>query len=218
MARVFRAAILMACILSAGSGFRCRWCMCPAGANYTNPANPTGAHVTLASLGITNCYYIAAGGSDSNSGTSESSPLAARSIDAELLIHLCGCQCKPRHTTGRDRASSSVVEIRGTSGITQETTRVVCGNGIHHPADLTERPHRRSIWASIRRGIPVDRGRGRSSQLITRCATQAPPARCRTEIPAQGRPTPLGSQVTTFRLALIRFWRMVGALMISSPR
>src|SRR5215475_13577794 len=45
---------------------------CPAGANYLNPA--TNTNVTLASLGVTNCYYIAASGADSNSGTSEGSP------------------------------------------------------------------------------------------------------------------------------------------------
>ena len=46
---------------------------CPPGANYTNPANPTGASVTLASLGITSCYFVAANGSDSNDGLSEAS-------------------------------------------------------------------------------------------------------------------------------------------------
>jgi hypothetical protein len=47
---------------------------CPSGANYTNPANPTGALVTLSSLGITSCYYVANSGSNSNNGTSESTP------------------------------------------------------------------------------------------------------------------------------------------------
>jgi hypothetical protein len=47
---------------------------CPAGADYMNSA---GSLVTLASLGITNCYYFSKStGSDSNSGTSESSPQA----------------------------------------------------------------------------------------------------------------------------------------------
>lgn len=50
------------------------WASCPTGANYRNPSDPTGAQVTLASLGITTCYYAAATGSDTNSGTSESSP------------------------------------------------------------------------------------------------------------------------------------------------
>jgi hypothetical protein len=47
---------------------------CPTGANYYNAAGSS--LVTLGNLGITNCYYIAASGSDSNSGTSESSPWA----------------------------------------------------------------------------------------------------------------------------------------------
>ena len=47
---------------------------CPSGANYLNPANPTGSSITLASLGISSCYFIAANGSDSNNGTSESTP------------------------------------------------------------------------------------------------------------------------------------------------
>jgi len=45
---------------------------CPTGANYLNPA--TGAQVTLSSLGVTSCYYIAANGSDTNTGTTETSP------------------------------------------------------------------------------------------------------------------------------------------------
>lgn len=45
---------------------------CPSGANYTNPANPTGPPVTLSSLGVTSCYFISAGGSDSSyDGTTE---------------------------------------------------------------------------------------------------------------------------------------------------
>jgi hypothetical protein len=49
---------------------------CPSGANYVNTADPTGPHVTLASLGITSCYYIANAplGSNSNNGTSEDTP------------------------------------------------------------------------------------------------------------------------------------------------
>ena len=47
---------------------------CPSGANYINPASPAGPLVALASLGVTNCYYVAANGSDANPGTSESSP------------------------------------------------------------------------------------------------------------------------------------------------
>src|SRR5215469_7541587 len=45
---------------------------CPSSANYLNAA--TNTMVTLSSLGITNCYYVAANGLDSNTGTSEASP------------------------------------------------------------------------------------------------------------------------------------------------
>jgi len=44
---------------------------CPSGANYLSLTNPTGPLVTLSSLGVTNCFYIAANGSDSNDGASE---------------------------------------------------------------------------------------------------------------------------------------------------
>jgi hypothetical protein len=54
-----------ACFAAGGS--------CPNGTNYPNAS---GALVTLASLGVTSCYYASSlsGASDSNSGTSESSP------------------------------------------------------------------------------------------------------------------------------------------------
>ena len=45
---------------------------CPTGANYLDSS--TGSLVTLSSLGVTSCYYIAANGSDSNNGISEASP------------------------------------------------------------------------------------------------------------------------------------------------
>ena len=44
---------------------------CPSGANYLNSS---GSLVTLSSLGVTSCYYIAANGSDSNNGTTEATP------------------------------------------------------------------------------------------------------------------------------------------------
>lgn len=50
---------------------------CPSGTNYVNVANEGQSgtfDVTLSSLGVTSCYYVAASGSDSNSGTSETSP------------------------------------------------------------------------------------------------------------------------------------------------
>ncbi len=73
MARFLRFAVLMVCMLFAGRVFAAGGA-CPSGANYTNPSNPTGPMVTLSSLGVTNCYFIAANGSDANSGTSEASP------------------------------------------------------------------------------------------------------------------------------------------------
>lgn len=71
MARLLRAAILIACFLYAGRTFAAGG-TCPSGANYLNSS--TNTVVTLASLGITNCYYVAANGSDSNTGTDESDP------------------------------------------------------------------------------------------------------------------------------------------------
>src|SRR5208337_4960412 len=64
---------------------------CPTGANYLNltTAAPTDSLVTLASLGITNCYYIAANGNDSNSGTSESSPW----LHAPGMYSTCSGSC-----------------------------------------------------------------------------------------------------------------------------
>jgi hypothetical protein len=72
MKKIFLFALIVLCAplaaRAAGGG------ACPSDAQYINPANPTGPLVTLVSLGVTNCYYIAANGSDSNSGTSEASP------------------------------------------------------------------------------------------------------------------------------------------------
>ena len=47
---------------------------CPSGANYLNTA--TNTLVTLSSLGITSCYFIAANGADTNAGTTEGAPWA----------------------------------------------------------------------------------------------------------------------------------------------
>jgi hypothetical protein len=66
---LFRVAILMAWFLYAGSVFAADG-TCPSGANYLNS---TGQPVTLVSLGVANCYYLAADGSDSNDGLSEAS-------------------------------------------------------------------------------------------------------------------------------------------------
>lgn len=72
MAKLMCVVVIMACFFSAGSAFAAGG-TCPSGANYTNPANPTGSLVTLSSLGVTGCYYVAANGSDSNDGLSEAS-------------------------------------------------------------------------------------------------------------------------------------------------
>jgi hypothetical protein len=48
--------------------------VCPTGADYYNAAGTS--LVTLGSLGITNCYYIASSGSDFNSGTTATAPWA----------------------------------------------------------------------------------------------------------------------------------------------
>jgi hypothetical protein len=45
---------------------------CPSGANYTTATGNT--PVTLSSLGVTSCYYIAANGADTNTGVDESHP------------------------------------------------------------------------------------------------------------------------------------------------
>lgn len=73
MARLLRAAVLIACFLYAGKAFAAGG-TCPSGANYLDASGQQ--LVTLSSLGVTECYYVAANGSDSNPGTSESSPWA----------------------------------------------------------------------------------------------------------------------------------------------
>lgn len=75
MARFVRAVILTVSFLIAGTAFAAGG-TCPSGANYVNSKNPTGPLVTLSSLGVTNCFYVSAAGSDTNSGTTESSPWA----------------------------------------------------------------------------------------------------------------------------------------------
>ena len=74
MARLLRFSIVLACFFSAANAAYAVVGVgaCPTGANYVNPANPTGSRVTLSSLGITSCYYVSAAGSDSlYDGTSE---------------------------------------------------------------------------------------------------------------------------------------------------
>src|SRR5271155_775202 len=65
------------CSLTAGSAFAAGG-SCPTAANYLSLSSPQAGggsgSVTLASLGITNCYYISSSGSDANAGTTEAAP------------------------------------------------------------------------------------------------------------------------------------------------
>lgn len=72
---------------------------CPSGANYLSLSNPTGPLVTLSSLGVTNCFFIAANGSDSNDGASEAS--------GHPWLHApgmpnCAANCKSNSPAGGD--------------------------------------------------------------------------------------------------------------------
>jgi hypothetical protein len=71
MAKYLRFAIFVGCFLYGGSAFAVGGA-CPSGASYIVPA--TGVAATLSALGVTNCYFVAASGSDSNSGTDEAHP------------------------------------------------------------------------------------------------------------------------------------------------
>jgi hypothetical protein len=74
MARLFRLTILMVCFLCAGRAFAAGG-TCPTGANYV-AAGEAYTLTTLSGLGVTSCYFVSqqAGASDSNNGTSESTP------------------------------------------------------------------------------------------------------------------------------------------------
>jgi MYXO-CTERM domain-containing protein len=75
MARFFCAVIFVEFFLSAGRAFAGA---CPTGADYLSQAMDAqkAPLVTLASLGVTDCYYISAAGSDSNTGADEGHPWA----------------------------------------------------------------------------------------------------------------------------------------------
>ena len=74
MEKLLRFAIFFLLLLTAGRAFA-QGGVCPTGATYANPATGIQA-TTLGSLGVTSCFYISAAGTDTNSGTSESSPWA----------------------------------------------------------------------------------------------------------------------------------------------
>jgi hypothetical protein len=77
MAKLFPAAIFAVFFLCAGRAFAAGG-TCPSGANYLSQSMDAQRLplVTLASVGVTNCYYIASAGSDSNTGTDEGHPWA----------------------------------------------------------------------------------------------------------------------------------------------
>jgi hypothetical protein len=124
MARVFRTMFLMAFLLIAGKAYAAGG-TCPSGPNYLNPT--TGSMVTLASLGVTNCYYISAAGSDSNSGTSEASPwLHAPQMPA------CSGNC-------------AVVQ-NNNSGIPPGTGLILRGGDTWHMGDSSASPYTGGTW------------------------------------------------------------------------
>ena len=65
---------------------------CPSSANYLNTT--TNTMVTLSSLGITNCYYVAANGSDSNTGADEAHPFL-HSPGMQACVGTSGCGAVP---------------------------------------------------------------------------------------------------------------------------
>ena len=86
MARLLRAVIFITCCLSAGSAFAAGG-TCPSGANYLQP-NTANTLVTLSSLGITSCYYIAANGFCCQHRHRRIPSLASFAGNVYLLIHL----------------------------------------------------------------------------------------------------------------------------------
>ena len=74
---------------------------CPTGANYLNAA--TNTLVTLSSIGVNSCYYVAANGSDSNSGTSETSPW----LHAPLMPN-CAASCATAQSALNGTAAAGV--------------------------------------------------------------------------------------------------------------
>jgi len=108
MARPIRTLMFFALIFVARPAFAGG--ACPSGANYTNPANPTGSLVTLASLGVTNgCYFVAANGSDSNSGTSEASPW----LHAPMMPNCSGNCLTLQNTFTNQTAAGIGIILRG---------------------------------------------------------------------------------------------------------
>jgi hypothetical protein len=98
---------------------------CPSGANYLSLSNPTGAEVALSSFGITSCYYVAANGSDSNSGTSESTPWL--------------------HAPGMPNCSSNCLTLQK-SGPPAGTGYIFRGGDTWHFGDSSDSPYTGGTW------------------------------------------------------------------------
>jgi hypothetical protein len=86
---ILRKLLLLAFFLAPSIAFAASG-TCPSGANYLQAS--TNSLVTLSALGVTGCYYIAANGSDSNTGITEASPwLHAPGMSA------CTSNCSSAH-------------------------------------------------------------------------------------------------------------------------
>lgn len=124
-ARLIRAVIFMAAFFIAGTAFAAGG-SCPSGANYLNPS---GSLVTLSSLGVTSCYYIAANGSDSNDGLSEAS--GHPWLHAPQMPN-CSGNCATLQNTG--------------SGIPPGTGLIVRGGDTWHFGNSGASPYTGGAW------------------------------------------------------------------------
>jgi hypothetical protein len=86
---------------------------CPSSASYTNPSNPNGPLVTLSSLGVTNCYYVADNGSDSNNGTSESTSWLHAPMMPNCSSNCLTLQNGPNGTGGDGVPAGTGIIFRG---------------------------------------------------------------------------------------------------------
>ena len=156
MARLLRVAIFMACVFSAGSAFATvvPGGTCPASAPVTGK----------------NCYFIAASGSDTNNGTSETTPwLHAPGMQK------CASNCAAvlSYTSGGIRGSAAGLGFIfrggdtwhfGNSGLSPYTGGTY-GRAVPLLARLKVRRLAAHTWEWIRRGITppiVPRGAARS--------------------------------------------------------
>lgn len=91
---------------------------CPTPAQYLNPT--TNTQVTLASMGVNSCFYIAANGSDSNAGTSEASP----------WLHAPGMgSCSGTCASVTPAAGEGFIFRGGDTWHASSGTPMICGSG-----------------------------------------------------------------------------------------